>query len=103
MNKKVFIIQTVGFTITFVLIPLITLIINIIDLWKSSNYFENLILNYEKTCGIYKEFYVNGFDKDRINESRKILNDRGVNIREDNKSFEAQVCEVLDRNKKSKG
>ena len=31
----------------------------------------------------------------------KILNDRGVNIREDNSSFESQVCEVLDRNNKN--
>ncbi len=30
----------------------------------------------------------------------KILNDRGVNIREDNSSFEAQVCEVIFRNKR---
>jgi len=30
----------------------------------------------------------------------KILNDRGVNIREDNKSFESQECEVLDRSQR---
>jgi len=32
----------------------------------------------------------------------KILNDRGVNIREDNKSFESQECEVLDRSQRWK-
>ena len=31
-------------------------------------------------------------------EIMKILNDRGVRIREDNQSFEAQVCGVLDKN-----
>ena len=35
-------------------------------------------------------------------EITKILADRKVYIREDNKSFEAQVCEVLNRNKEIK-
>ena len=71
MNKKIFIIQTLGFILALVFGPLITLIINIIDTWKASAYFHNLVLNYKSTYRLYKEFWVNGFDKDRINESRE--------------------------------
>ncbi|WP_424428469.1 hypothetical protein [Poseidonibacter sp.] len=58
-------------------------------------------VKYERLDQLENNFDLNSkTDKQLLNiqlKITKILNDRGVNISEDNKSFEAQVCEALYR------
>ena len=60
-------------------------------------------LKYERRDQIERKLDLNSkTDKQLLSlqlEITKILNDRKVYIREDNQSFEAQVCEVLNKNK----
>lgn len=70
MNKKNLITQTVVVIIAFILLPVTTFIFNLYDLWIESRYFKDLKINYINLFETYREYWINDFDIDKINESR---------------------------------